>query len=169
VREGGESGDSAGKGELGLTPEAAPRRSNTRSDAAPPFTAPKTDLRRRVCERRKSTGKEKLPGKRKNTVSHRRFSPSRRRGGSMRAARGRPPARACAGRREEELAPVTGRKNSRRSLGGRSSSPGGSARQRQEQEAAPRSRSLVDAHGGLMPSPRGGFGEEIWGNLEEVV
>jgi len=48
VRGGGESGDSAGKGELGLTPEAAPRRSNARSEAAPPFAAPKTDMRRRV-------------------------------------------------------------------------------------------------------------------------
>ena len=104
MRGGGESGDSAGKGELGLTPEAAPRRSNARSEAAPPFAAPKTDLRRRVCERRKSTGKEKLPGKRKSTVSHRSFSPSHRRGGSTRAAYGRPPAHACAGRQSHARA-----------------------------------------------------------------
>ena len=151
------------QGRVSLVSRQRPPLTAQTQDLRPrPHSPPKTDLRR------KSTGKEKLPGKRKSTVSHRCFSPSCCRGGSTRAARGRP-SRARAGRWEEELAPVTGRKNSRRSPGGRSSSPSGSARQRQEQEAAPRSRSLVDAHGGLMPSPRGGFGEEIWGNLEEEV
>jgi len=88
VRGGGESGDSAGKGELGLTPEAAPRRSNARSRAAPPFAAPKTDLRR------KSVREEK---------EHREVDPRE------------PPAVA----RPPALAPVAGRKNSRRSPGGR--------------------------------------------------
>jgi len=60
VREGGESGDSAGKGELSLTPEAAPHRSNARSEAAPPFAAPKTYLRRKSVREEKEHREGKI-------------------------------------------------------------------------------------------------------------
>jgi len=65
VRGGGESGDSAGKGELGLTPEAAPHRSNARSEAAPPFATPKTDLRRKSVREEKEHREEKIVGEEK--------------------------------------------------------------------------------------------------------
>jgi len=172
VRGGGESGDSVGKGEHGLTPEAAPHRSNARSEAAPPFATPKTDLRRKSVredkEHRegKTAGEEKeyreppallaLPPPRWIHASCPR-SPARprlRRSLGGRSSRRSPGGRTHAGRREEELAPFAGRK---KLVAGwiRSPAPGGRSR-----AGVPTSRRRPQ---------RGGFGEEIWGNLEEEV
>jgi len=119
VREGGESGDSAGKGELGLTPEAAPRRSNTRSEAAPPFTAPKTDLRRKSVREEKEHREGKMAEEEKEyreppallaLPPPRWIHASCPRSPARPRLRRSPGGRTRAGHREEELAPVARRK-----------------------------------------------------------